>query len=78
MPWNGPKSTGSCGNLRRKETPGALVRILLSRGLRVSEASSLLVFDLDLGERYGTVTVRYGKGNKYRDVSVPPEARKAL
>lgn len=56
----------------------ALIRLLLSCGLRVSEAVSLKVSDLDLGERRGVLTVRYGKGRKYREVPVPPEARKAL
>lgn len=56
----------------------ALIRLLLSCGLRISEAVSLKVSDLDLGERRGVVTVRYGKGSKHREVPVPPEARKAL
>ena len=55
----------------------ALVRLLLSCGLRVSEAVSARVSDLDIGERHGVLTVR-GKGNKYREVPVPPEARRAL
>ncbi|MGQ9756523.1 MAG: tyrosine-type recombinase/integrase, partial [Desulfotomaculales bacterium] len=56
----------------------ALIRLLLSCGLRVGEAVSLKVSDLDLGGRHGMVTVRYGKGSKHREVPVPPEARKAL
>ncbi|OPY61137.1 MAG: Tyrosine recombinase XerC [Pelotomaculum sp. PtaU1.Bin065] len=56
----------------------ALVRLLLSCGLRVSEAVLLQVSDLDIGERHGKLTVRQGKGNKWREVPVPPEARCAL
>jgi len=55
-----------------------LVRLLLSCGLRVSEACKLKLSDLDIGERHGVLTVRSGKGDKWREVPVPPEARKAL
>ncbi|MEW6424319.1 MAG: tyrosine-type recombinase/integrase [Bacillota bacterium] len=34
--------------------------------------------DLEIGDRYGIVVIRSGKGNKYREVPIPPEARKAL
>lgn len=56
----------------------ALIRLMLSCGLRVSEAVSLRVKDVDVGERHGVVTVRSGKGGKYREVPVPPAARKAV
>jgi len=52
----------------------ALIRILMSCGLRVSEAVSIRLIDLDIGERHGTINV-CGKGNKYREVPVPSEAR---
>ncbi|WP_084413524.1 tyrosine-type recombinase/integrase [Desulfovirgula thermocuniculi] len=56
----------------------ALVRLLLSCGLRLSEAVALKVADVELSERRGKVTVRRGKGSKWREVPLPPEARKAL
>ncbi|AKX94986.1 hypothetical protein MTHERMOG20_25900 [Moorella thermoacetica] len=56
----------------------ALVRLMLSCGLRVSEAVSLRVEDVDVGERHGIITVRSGKGGKYREAPVPPAARKAV
>lgn len=56
----------------------ALVRLLLSCGLRVSEAVRLQQSDITLGERSGTVIIRDGKGRKYREVPVPAEARNAL
>ncbi|MQL53616.1 tyrosine-type recombinase/integrase [Desulfofundulus thermobenzoicus] len=62
---------------RGKNRDIALVRLLLSCGLRVSEAVSIKMADLDIGERHGVLTVR-GKGNKYREVPVPPEARRAV
>jgi integrase/recombinase XerC len=56
----------------------ALVRLMLSCGLRVGEACRLKLSDLDVGERRGVVAVQSGKGGKRREVPVPPEARKAL
>lgn len=62
---------------RCKSRDLALVRLLMSCGLRVSEAVSIRLDKLDIGERRGNVSVR-GKGNKYREVPVPPEARRAI
>ena len=56
----------------------AILRVLLSCGLRVSELTSLKETDLDFGERHGFLVVRSGKGNKYREVPVPAEARNAV
>ncbi|SHF56103.1 integrase/recombinase XerC [Desulforamulus putei DSM 12395] len=62
---------------RGKTRDIALIRLMMSCGLRVSEAVSIRLVDLDIGERHGTVAI-LGKGNKYREVPVPPEARKAI
>jgi len=56
----------------------AFVRLLLSCGLRISEAVSLRVEDIQMSERKGTVTVRYGKGNKWRVVPIPAQTREAV
>jgi site-specific recombinase XerD len=56
----------------------ALIRIMLSCGLRVKELVTLQVGDIDIRERSGTITVRSGKGNKYREVPVPSQTRKVL
>lgn len=56
----------------------ALVRVMLSCGLRVGEVVAVKISDLDIGERRGKLVVREGKGNKYREVPVPPEARRAI
>ena len=56
----------------------ALFALLLHAGLRVSEACSLRVADLELRERSGVVRVREGKGGKYREVPLNVTARKAL
>lgn len=63
---------------RGKARDLALIRLLLSCGLRVGEAVTLRVDDLNLGERHGRVVVQRGKGNKYRVVPVPVKARKVL
>ncbi|MEW6064620.1 MAG: tyrosine-type recombinase/integrase [Bacillota bacterium] len=62
---------------RGKARDAALIRLMMSCGLRVSETIAIRLADLDIGERHGSVTVR-GKGNKYREVPVPPEARRAI
>lgn len=62
---------------RGKVRDVALIRLMMSCGLRVGEVVAVRLADLDIGERHGSITVR-GKGNKYREVPVPPEARKAV
>ena len=56
----------------------ALIRLMMSCGLRVSEAIALQVSDLILGERKGKAIVRHGKGSQWRDVYIPPETRKTI
>ena len=57
----------------------ALLELLYSTGLRVSEACSLDTSDIDR-DRYGVpmVTVRHGKGGKSREVPLGGAADKAL
>lgn len=62
---------------RGKARDIALIRLMMSCGLRVSETVTVRLTDLDISERHGSVTVQ-GKGNKYREVPVPPEARRAI
>jgi len=56
----------------------ALVQLLLQTGLRVGEATSLSVGDVRLRSRGGTVQVRYGKGEKEREVPLNASVRRAL
>ena len=56
----------------------ALVTLMLNTGLRVSEVAALKVGDLELSDRKGSVTVRGGKGGKYRTVPLNADARGAL
>lgn len=56
----------------------AIIALMLHAGLRVSEVVCLDRNDIVIGERSGTVTVRQGKGNKYREVPINKTARKIL
>lgn len=56
----------------------ALVELLLSAGLRVSEALALQRDDITIGERSGQVVVRSGKGGQTRTVPLTSPVRKAL
>ncbi len=56
----------------------AMFELLSNAGLRVGELCALRVGDVCLSERKGKVAVRRGKGNKYREVPLNIETRKAL
>lgn len=55
-----------------------VVMLLLHTGLRVSEASSLQLSDIEISERKGQLTVRDGKGGKHRVIPLNADVRKAL
>lgn len=54
----------------------ALITVLLQSGLRNSELRALTPADLDFEKK--TITVRHGKGNKYRVAPFPQLARDAV
>ena len=56
----------------------AIVQLLAQTGLRVGELAALQLGDVKLGERSGQVTVRRGKGDRYREVPLNADARQAL
>src|SRR3954453_11309839 len=56
----------------------AIVLTLRHTGIRVSELSSLLLGDVETSERKGTLTVRSGKGNKFRVLPLNVDARRAI
>ena len=56
----------------------AIVFMLLNTGLRVGELCSLNLNDLEMSQRKGKVIVRSGKGEKYREVPLNAECRRAL
>ncbi|SDO02900.1 integrase/recombinase XerC/integrase/recombinase XerD [Psychrobacillus sp. OK028] len=56
----------------------AILQLILNTGLRVAEAVSLDIFDVEISDRKGHVTVRKGKGNKERTLPLNKEARRAL
>jgi len=56
----------------------AIILICLNTGIRVSEVCNLLCDDIQLGERSGVLVVRYGKGNKYREIPLNADARRVI
>lgn len=56
----------------------ALVQLLLQTGLRVGEVVRLRLGDVTVRERSGVVRVRYGKGEKDREVPLNASVRRAL
>lgn len=56
----------------------ALVGLMLFAGLRVGEAVRVLVDDVEISERKGSVVVRHGKGMKRRKIPLGLEARNMI
>ena len=56
----------------------ALLQTLRHTGLRVSELCALRLGDVDISDRKGTVTVRRGKGAKFRTIPLNADVRQAL
>lgn len=56
----------------------AIIVVMLNTGVRVSELCDLLLKDLSLSERSGQLTIRWGKGDKYREIPLNKDARQAV
>lgn len=56
----------------------AVVMLLLNTGIRESEICNLELSDIEITERKGTMTIRSGKGNKYRQIPLNKDARNAI
>lgn len=56
----------------------AILQTLRHTGLRVGEVAALTLRDITISERKGSVTVRSGKGSKYRVVPLNLDARRAI
>ena len=56
----------------------AIVTIMLYTGLRLSELAALVVTDVAITARKGMVTVRSGKGDRYRKVPLNSACRSVL
>ncbi len=56
----------------------AILETLGRTGLRVSELTALELDDVELKERSGLLTVRLGKGARFRQVPLPCEVRRAM
>ena len=68
------RAVHTAGNLRDI----AILEVLAGTGLRVGELLALQIGDVTLRERSGMVTVRQGKGGKYRQVPLTADVRAAL
>ena len=64
--------------LRGDLRAAAIFHVFLFTGCRVGDLVGLVLDDLMLGERSGTIVFRLGKGNKQRSVPLPLPARRAL
>src|SRR4051794_18327902 len=56
----------------------AIVLTLRHTGIRVSELCSLMLGDVETSERKGSLTVRSGKGSKFRVLPLNVDARQAI
>lgn len=56
----------------------AIILTMLLAGIRASELTALTPDDVVISERKGTITVRAGKGNKWRVIPIPKELRECL
>lgn len=56
----------------------AIVQLILNTGIRESELCNLEISDIEISDRKGSITIRSGKGNKYREIPLNKEARNAL
>lgn len=56
----------------------AMIGLMIFAGLRESEVVGLDAADVELRPRSGEVNLRRGKGDKFRQVPLGPEARQAL
>ena len=65
---------GANGGVRNR----AIVTMLLFTALRIAELAALNTSDVAISARKGLVTVRRGKGDRYRQVPLNAEARDTL
>lgn len=64
--------------LRGDVRAAAIFNLLLFTGCRVGDLVELVLGDVMLSDRSGTVVFKNGKGNKQRSVPLPLQARRAL
>lgn len=56
----------------------AILQLLRHTGIRVGELAALRLSDIEISERKGTLTVRQGKGGKFRQIPLNVDVRRAL
>lgn len=55
-----------------------IFELLYNTGIRVSELCNIELDDIEMSERKGLLKVRSGKGEKYREIPLNSDARKAI
>ena len=68
----------SCKNEKKKARDMAICRLMSEAGLRVQEVSDLNIVDICLEKRRENVTIRDGKGGKYRIVPLNKDLIESL
>ncbi len=78
--WLNRKEQHRLIRLAEKDGPRnlAIVMLMMKAGLRVDEVCNLRLEDVKISERKGSVTVAYGKGDKWRVVPLNNGTRKAM
>lgn len=56
----------------------AIFELMINTGLREAEVCNLRLDDIVISERKGTAIIRSGKGDKYREVPLNADVRKAI
>lgn len=56
----------------------AIAQVLINTGMRLNELVHLDCRDIEITDRKGSVTIRYGKGNKERKIPLSPETRRSI
>lgn len=67
-----------CVRESRNKLNIAIIVLLLNTGIRESELCNLELSDVTISDRKGVIIIRSGKGNKYREIPLNPDARNAL
>ncbi len=62
----------------RRSKDRAVALLLLYTGIRISECAQLNEHDVSVAGRHHRIVVRSGKGERYREIPLNPEAREAL
>ncbi len=66
------------GNLFKQARDKAIVLMMLAAGLRVEEVTNVELADVTVNSRSGSVVIRQGKRDKYREIPLNKDVREAI